>query len=123
MSSGWNDSGSAIISSKNIEKETKKYKTLKTKKSWASFDFVITKLVYGKFHLLKIKTIGVQALAIAVNIKRIVFPSMSFFKQFVSNMSTFQQLLNQCHYTICKREVGQPEFQRFFKWIMKNLRF
>jgi hypothetical protein len=38
MSSGRTDSGSAIVSSKNIEKETKKYKTLKTKKSWTSFD-------------------------------------------------------------------------------------
>ena len=38
MSSGRTDSGSAIVSSKNIEKETKKYKTLKTKKSQTSFD-------------------------------------------------------------------------------------
>jgi predicted solute-binding protein len=55
MSYGRTDSGSAIVSSKNIEKETKKYKTLKTKKHGLhSTNFVIFKLVYGKFHLLKI---------------------------------------------------------------------
>ena len=34
---------------------------------------MIIKIAYGKFHLLKIKTMAVQELAFAVRIKRIIF--------------------------------------------------